>query len=166
MKYFLLLLTMLILSSLSSAQSMTYERIDSLLRTECDSVSGGPGAWQLHYRGRVLLFLADESHNRMRIISPIISQNELSHGQLEKALSANFHSVLDAKYALSEGILWSAFLHPLIELSGGQIREALSQVFLAAETFGTTYQSTDLIFPGAQHEELKNENSSPKRQKL
>ena len=61
---------------------------------------------------------------------------------------ANFHSVLDVKYALSDEIIWSVFTHPLKELSEHQVEDAIKQVYAAALTFGGSYSSTDMVFPG------------------
>ena len=62
-------------------------------------------------------------------------------------MEANFHSVLDARYAVSEDILWVAYIHPLRELQPAQAVDAIVQVYNAALTFGTSYSSTDLAFP-------------------
>mgnify|MGYP000279780697 CR=1 FL=1 len=64
------------------------------------------------------------------------------------ALVANFHSVLDVKYALSDEIIWSVYAHPLQELSELQVVDAIQQVYAAALTFGSSYSSTNLVFPG------------------
>ena len=149
-----------------TAQNMDYEQVNNILISECDSVEGGNGGWQIVYNGRTMLLIADENHNRMRLISPITSRDELNSEYLENALIANFHSALDVKYALSDDILWSAYLHPLKELTDNQLKAALSQVYLAAETFGSTYQSTELVFPGAEAEQKKQDSNSPKKRKL
>jgi len=53
----------------------------------------------------------------MRIISPITDTISLEKNMLENALISNFHSALDVKYTISDGIIWSTFIHPLKELS-------------------------------------------------
>ena len=53
---------------------------------------------------------------------------------------------LDAQYATNEGVLYSAFIHPLSPLTDGEARSAIDQVANLALTFGTTYQSGNLIF--------------------
>ncbi len=90
----------------------------------------------------------------MRIISPITEVQNLPEGELENALVANFHSALDVKYAISDGVLWTVFIHPLKELSEAQIEDAILQVYNGAETFGTTYSSTNLAFPGRTPSEV------------
>jgi len=67
--------------------------------------------------------------------------------QVQKCMEANFHTALDSRYAISEGILWSAFIHPLKELTEAQVVDAVNQVYSAAKTFGTYYSSGSLSFP-------------------
>lgn len=83
----------------------------------------------------------------MRIISPITEVTEISSEQILKCMEANFHTALDTKYAISNGVLWSVFIHPLKELSQKQVIDAISQVYSSVRTFGTTYSSSNLIFP-------------------
>ena len=156
-----LLLALFLFSGKSYSQEMDYKGITNVLETACDTSSGDDGAWQILYKGRVMMLIADDTYNRMRIISPISEADRLKPEQYQLALLANFHSVLDAKYALSDGVMWSVFIHPLKELSPEQLTNALEQVFMAAETFGTSYQSTDLIFPLPPETEKK-EKKKPK----
>lgn len=97
--------------------------------------------------------ITDENHNRMRIISPVKELEKASKEEILRCLEANFHTALDVKYAISEGVIWVAFIHPLKELSEEQVKDALLQVVNANITFGTTYSSTDLYFPGAEEPE-------------
>jgi len=63
-----------------------------------------------------------------------------------ECMEANFHTALDSKYAISNNILWSAFIHPLKELTERQLIDAVSQVYSAARTFGSSYSSGALSF--------------------
>ena len=83
----------------------------------------------------------------MRIISPITETSKITAEQIFKCMEANFHTALDIKYAISNDILWSAFIHPLKELSQKQVIDAISQVYSSVKTFGTSYSSSNLIFP-------------------
>ncbi len=58
--------------------------------------------------------------------------------------------MLDAKYAISDEILWAVFIHPLKELSDKQISSAIKQVYSSAITFGTSYSSGNLVFPSKE----------------
>ena len=130
-------------------QEMNNLRLHGILASVTDSLEGGDGIWQLLYSDRIILVITDEGHDRMRIISPVMAAGDVSDDDLRQAMIANFHSVLDVRYAISEDLLWSAFIHPLGALSEEQVRDALAQVFRAAETFGTSFSSTELVFPGS-----------------
>lgn len=125
-------------------------KLEKIIQSVSDSVSGQPGYWQFKFNEVWLTTITDEKHNRMRIVLPIARINELEDKHFYKALEANFHSVLDAKYAISDDIMWSIFVHPLKELSEGQVKDAISQVYYAAVTFGGDYISSELTFPKAK----------------
>lgn len=151
--------------SLLSAQSeMSNALMHEIFTEEVDEMEGGFGVWQLSYGGRLLLVVTDSSANRMRIFTPVFDQSMMEEGQMEKMLEANFHSALDAKYCLYEGYVVSVYTHPLRELTKEQLIDAMRQVVILADTFGTTYQSTDMIFGGGAEEEPK-VNESPVREK-
>jgi len=143
---------------LVTAQDMTNKKLEAILTKVTDSVKGYPGYWEVNYKERELLCLTDETNNRMRIITPIAEQGVLNEELLLDALTANFHAALDVKYALSQGYLWSVFIHPLKELSDYEVESAVEQVVNAANNFGTTFSSTDMIFGGKS---AKNEKAAP-----
>lgn len=89
----------------------------------------------------------DESADRMRIVVPIAKVSGLSQELLNKAMEANYHTALDARYAVSNGIMWSVFIHPLSDLSEALLQSALDQTYVAAATFGNEYSSSGLFFP-------------------
>ncbi|MEM6449632.1 MAG: hypothetical protein AAF703_04880 [Cyanobacteria bacterium P01_D01_bin.105] len=134
-----------------SQTSMSVTQLDAILRKAAGNVEGSDGQWQLTMEGRDLIVLADASNNRMRIVSPIVSASELSTEQVQNMLLANFHTALDARYAVSNGTVVSVFLHPLSSLQENDLRSALFQVATAANTFGTSYSSGGIGFgPGQQ----------------
>jgi len=165
---FVIILTALLsFSFYAQAQSegMTNTRMEKIIKKEATEVDGQPGNWQLLYGDRLVLIITDEKNNRMRIFSPVIAETDLKEGQLEKMLEANFHSALDAKYSLYENYVISVFTHPLRELTDDQFLDALQQVVVLADTFGTTYSSTDLIFGGGSkdQEDIKKEERLNKK---
>lgn len=133
-------------------------KMGEILRNTSESVEGIPGNWQIVYGEQILFIITDEAHNRMRIFTPIAEQEEIGREELEKMLEANFHAALDAKYALYGGFVVSLFTHPLGELTPEQFKDALKQVAVAGQNFGTTYSSTDLIFGGNQEAEESNKD--------
>jgi len=146
MKWFLFMA--LLFSTIISAQQMTSERLIEIIEQEADTLSIGNNQIQFKINTGLLICIYDAKANRMRIISPIVERKKLTEDKLLNALVANFHSVLDVKYALSDEIIWSVYTHPLKELTEGQLTDAIQQVYAAAITFGDTYSSTNLVFPG------------------
>ncbi len=152
MKRFLLVASLLF-TTVSFAQDMNNQRLEEVLAREADSIIGLTGRWQVVYKELPMYVITDEANDRMRIITPIVETADLEKEVLSVCLEANYHSVLDAKYAISDGILFSVFIHPLSPLTEEQVASAVSQVYYAAMTFGTTFSSTSLIFGGSDSEE-------------
>lgn len=127
---------------------MNNVRLDTLIRELSGEVEGQMGYWKFVVGKRDLLVLTDESHNRMRIMTPIIAQEQLDKDELTRLLEANYDRALDAKYALSDGALWSVFTHPLKELTDEQFIGCVGQVATLADNFGSSYASGNLFFGG------------------
>ncbi|MEL6816848.1 MAG: type III secretion system chaperone [Cyanobacteria bacterium J06598_3] len=143
-------------AQIPQAEAMTLARLEAILQEEATAVEGDRGQWQLTLGDRPVIVLADAANNRMRIVAPIASASELSAEQVQSMLLANFHTALDARYALSNDTVVSVFVHPLSSLDESYLRSALSQVVTAADTFGTSYSSGEIGFG-------PNEQSTPAR---
>lgn len=141
---FVLFLTL----GISYSQEMTSAQLLEIIEKEADTVKANGNSIQFLLKETVLICIYDENANRMRIISPIVKREEIGEEELLNAFVANFHSALDVKYALSDEIIWSVFTHPLMELSEHQVVDAINQVYSAAVTFGGSYSSTNIVFPG------------------
>ena len=129
-------------------QPMTNKKLDDLIRQITSDVVGQVGNWQFLINKRDILVITDERHNRMRIMSPVTTQDRLNEAELTRLLEANFSSALDAKYALRDQTLWSVFTHPLGELSDEQFLDCVAQVANLANNFGHSYASSNLFFGG------------------
>lgn len=125
---------------------MNNELLEQILKDNGTVLKGSLGFWQVQYMDRVLTVVTDVGHNRMRIMTAIIEKKDLKKAQTIELLQAQFDRALDVKYALYNDILWSAFVHPLKELTEDQVKDAMSQVYYAAHNFGGSYRSTDLQF--------------------
>lgn len=123
------------------------ERIVKAMATES---RGEQGVVEFEYDQVLLYLISDVPHNRMRIVAPITEYKNLSRPQLDAIMVSNYHRALDARYAVSDGLLYSAYIHPLAELDEGQVRSAVRQVATLARSFGTDYSSGGLSF-GGQH---------------
>ena len=102
-----------------------------------------------------LMVITDEKANRMRIMMPIQSFDVSQPQDLKTAiivLHANYDRALDARYAISDGLLWSAFIHPLSSLTEEDLASALDQVRTLRKNTGTSYSSGALQFGPANEE--------------
>jgi len=138
-------------------QNMTNKKIGEVVKELTDSIDGNEGFWELTVNGMNITIITDENNNRMRVITPIAYVKDLDGDMLKKAMEANFHSALDIKYCVSDEIMWSAYIHPLKELSEDQLKDAIGQVYFGSLTFGTTYTSTNLTFPKSSDGEPRSE---------
>lgn len=146
MRYFLLIF--LSFPYFLFSQNMTVKELVSIIQQEADTALVEGNSVRFLFNESMLICIHDESANRMRIISPIVEREKLGEEELLNALVANFHTALDVKYALSDEIVWSVYAHPLKELTEAQVIDAIQQVYAAAITFGQSYSSTNLSFPG------------------
>ena len=161
MKHFLAVLAVLTGFYSSRGQEMNPKQLMEIIAHVADSSVSSGNSVRFVYKEIPQICIYDENANRMRIISPIIKREELEEEQLLNALVANFHTALDVKYALSDEIIWSVFIHPLKELSRHQVLDAIDQVYSANITFRSTYSSTNLVFPGNTKKK-----EAPRRKKI
>ncbi len=129
-----------------SLEPMNIERLDAILQNTVSDIQTQPGQWRFSLNEISIVVLADLSANRMRIFAPVVNANELTAEQVQNMLIANFHTALDARYAVSNGLVVSTFIHPLDSLQEKDLLSALNQVTSLATTFGTTYSSGELLF--------------------
>lgn len=132
----------------AQSQDLSAEDLQLLIEKSADTLEQNGNSIRFSYKERLLICIYDENANRMRIVSPIVERKDIGEEELLNSMVANFHSALDVKYALSDEIIWAVYIHPLKELSEHQVLDAIKQVYNASVTFGTTYSSTDLVFPG------------------
>ena len=133
--------------------TMDQTQLENVLRNYADSHTGGNGMLQFSYDGVDLLCISDVRANRMRIVVPIYDYNAVTAEQKDLMMLANFHTALDARYAVSNGILYAVFLHELSSLSEMQIRSGVRQTATLAKTFGTSFNSGALTFGGNNEEQ-------------
>ncbi|MEM7627062.1 MAG: type III secretion system chaperone [Planctomycetota bacterium] len=128
--------------------AMTPQRMVATVVEVGDNVQQEGNVVEFVFEGVPVLLVFDPHADRMRLVSPIAQVADLEEGVLVKAMQANFHSVLDARYAISNGIVWSVFIHPMSDLSDDLLRSAIRQVAVARVTFGKTYTSGEMVFGG------------------
>jgi hypothetical protein len=130
----------------STAREMDNQRLQVLIERVADDVEGRPGFWRFDLEGFQATVVTDENADRMRIIVPVAKAEEVDNDRLYRIMQANFDSALDARYSIAQGVLWSAFIHPLSALSDHQFIDGLAQTVNLAATYGTTYSSGALVF--------------------
>ena len=99
----------------------------------------------------------DINADRMRLISPASSIEELDAEMLVRLMQANFDTALDSRYALAGGILWATYLHPLSTLSSDQFGSGLGQTINLVATFGSTFTSGAIVFGGGDSTQQQRE---------
>jgi len=133
---------------IAPAGRMDNRRLQSILERETRIVEGRSGFWRIEYGGRTLLVITDETHDRMRVMTPVAEESQLQEDEYRRLLAANFDRALDAKFAISDDVVWSLFVHPLGDLTESFLIDALEQVKTLADNFGGSYSSSELKFGG------------------
>ena len=134
---------------------MTLDELEQVIEALADEVGGGGGMWHFAVGDVRMACFTDLRFDRMRIIAPILDTDDLTEAEKDAALEANFHSALDARYCVSNGVVYAAFIHPLSPLTARETSSAISQVANLVQTFGSTYSGGQLVFgPGRDPDDL------------
>jgi hypothetical protein len=129
-----------------SGGPMTQGEMELLFADQVEAIMGPPGAIQTRVDGINVYLISDPENDRMRIVTPISMVESVDPRVNEILLRANFHSTLDARYAVSDGVIYATFLHPISSLSPELLESALAQVLSLTKTFGTSFSSGELHF--------------------
>lgn len=113
-------------------------------------------------QGYNMTIIYDINADRMRIVCPIANLSDITKDHISQAMEANFHTALDARYAISNEVVWSVFIHPLSDLSEKLFQSALEQTLYAAATFGKQYSSGALNFPKQEQTPEDEKSDKPK----
>ena len=143
------------------AAAMTPARMAGILREIDPEAETAPNAMALRLDDVPVTVIFDQPANRMRAIVPIASAGSLGAEDLMRLMQANFDSALDARYAIADGRIWAVFVHPLAELDRRQLISGVAQTVALAQTYGTTYSSTDMMFRGGDSAERLRELMEP-----
>lgn len=134
---------------------MDNAHLDTLIRRIDENAERAGGTWRLTVAEQAILIITDERANRMRILAQVAQAKTLSQEDLIRLMQANFDTSLDARYCVAQGVLWSAFIHPLGTLNERDFLSGLGQVVNLVSTYGTSYSSGALIFGGGNSGELQ-----------
>ena len=127
---------------------MIQNEMEKIVKAMAASSKGAGGFVEFVYQDTKLYLISDVAHDRMRIIAPIVHYSELTNKEIQALLSANFHTTLDARYAVKNDVVFSTFLHPMSYLTQELVELAVLQVTNLVRTFGSSYSSGVLHFNG------------------
>jgi len=119
----------------ASSQSLntTEEMVIDWIKDNYANVQFEGDSAQIRQKGVELRLTLNGSLSQIRITATIQRKDRPDYG---KILDANFHSVLDPRYALNEGSPCVVYHHGLSEMDEGLLFSAVDQVVTAALTFG------------------------------
>ncbi len=140
-----------------SRGAMNNALLGALLNDRLTALKGEPGQWQARIDDWTLYVFTDEHHDRVRIMVPVAEIGPRDVELLMVALSANFDRALEAKYAMTDGILWATFLHRLSWVTEAEIDDAIDQVLTLEQNTGSTFTSTELVFGSGGAEDYVDE---------
>ncbi len=141
-------------------QAMTNEGIKKHIESLGLELEGNDGFWTLTVKEQQVQIITDTKADRMRIIAPIAKADELSKSMLYRLMQANFESALDARYAISNEVVLSTYIHPLSPMTNSELESGLVQVLSLVGTFGTSFSSTGFTFGSGATEQKDNEEKS------
>lgn len=129
------------------SRTMNQSQLEQIFSDQVEAITGPAGALQSQIDGIAIYCISDPANDRMRIVSPISRLEGLDPRVHQILLRANFNRARDARYAISEDVVFAVFLHPLSSLTAVEIESAVDQVISLVKTFGTSFSSDGLITP-------------------
>ncbi len=140
-KIILVFLLALQSSVVLGGDTMNENIMENIVKDISQNAKGENGYVEFVHNDVKMYLISDVTHDRMRIISAIAEYKDVTKEQLDAMMVSNFHTAIDARYGVSHGILYSAYIHPLSSLTEKQIKSSLTQVSNLALSFGSEYSS-------------------------
>ena len=134
---------------------MTVQRLGELILKIDPEAEESANTWQFGLEDYVIVMVYDTEADRMRILIPVKSVEDMDEAELKRAMQANFDSALDARYAIARNALWAAYIHPLSSLTDEEFLTAIGQTANIVATYGTSYSSGMFIFGGGDTGEIQ-----------
>lgn len=133
---------------------MTLDRLGEIIFGLDENAQTNGNVFQMTVEEVPVLIVTDPIMDRMRAMVPIRSTEGLTSEEIARMMQANFDSALDARYAIAQGRLWSAFIHPLSPLEKNQFISGLGQVVNLAKTYGSLYTGGAMTFRGGDSQAI------------
>lgn len=127
---------------------MTLERMGEILNALDPEMQSRDTRFLLNIEGVQVFVVTDINQDRMRVMTPIRPQQEISPDEMTRMMQANFDSALDARYAIARETLWAVYIHPLSPLQKNQLISGIGQVVNLALTYGSIYSGGALNYGG------------------
>lgn len=139
----------------SPPERMTVDRLNKLiLAVDENATKLRDHQWVFTVADLALVVIADPANDRMRILSHVVSVDQASPELLIRVMQANFDTALDARYAIAQGVIWSAYIHPLGSLEDDQFLSGVGQTANLVRTFGESFYSGAMTFRGGDSQGL------------
>ena len=132
----------------SLAATMDQERMERIFSAQVEKITGGQGFIRSKFDGFDIFVVSDVENDRMQMMVRIGAAERIDERYLTAMLEANVQSTLDARYGVTEGIIYSLFLHRISTLKEEDLISAFNQTVNLARNFGTTFSSRESIHDG------------------
>jgi hypothetical protein len=134
---------------------MTLETLDAIIKALDPEAQTNGAAWQMDIGEVTVIVITDVAADRMRAMAFIREAKDITPEEMTRMMQANFDSALDARYAIAQGALWAAFIHPLSPLEKDEFISGLGQVVNLTTSYGTLYSGGALQFGGGDSGEIQ-----------
>lgn len=134
---------------------MTLSRMAEIVFALDDAAQSRGNAFEMVIADVTVLIVTDPNADRMRAMVPIRPTEGIAPEELSWMMQANFDSALDARYAVADGLLWAAYIHPLSPLTQEQFISGLGQTVNVAKTYGSLYTGGAMQFGGGDSAPLQ-----------
>jgi hypothetical protein len=123
------------------AASMDQVRMEMIFADQVAAIEGPSGALRTIHDGVEVYLISDPEHDQMRLLSKVAAVDQLDPRVFNILLQANFYLTFDARYAVSDGVVFGVFVHPISTLTESELVSAFGQVVALSKNFGTTFSS-------------------------
>jgi hypothetical protein len=118
MRYLVMILLISIAACTSAQETptnieMTQARLQDAIQDIGTKLFISGNVVRFTFDGLELICMSDVKVDRMSIVTPIVELTDIGPEQPVLAMTANFHSAFDARYAISQGYVYAAFIHAL-----------------------------------------------------